>query len=62
MGTLIYFYEYKQRYNKGYMYWKTSKCSARELARYVGITHVRAIRWELDFIKRKKKETNGKTK
>lgn len=56
MGILIDFYKYRVNYHKARMYWIASKCNYRELARFAGISTERARKWELQFVKERKKK------
>lgn len=56
MGVLISFIKYKSKYDQARFYWRTTKCSYRDLARHSGISTDRARRWELAFVKELKKD------
>jgi len=62
MGVLISFSKYKAKMNQARFYWRMTLCSYQDLARHSGITAERAQRWQLVFLKEKKKEevNNGK--
>ena len=56
MGVLIHISKYRARYNQAKYYWRMTKCSYQDLAKHSGITHERAERWQLAFMKEKQKE------
>lgn len=47
--------KYRAMRNQAKYYWNMSRCSYLELARYSRITPERARKWELSFIKERKR-------
>ena len=62
MARVISISEYRIRYQKARFYWRTTKCSYRDLARFARISTERARKWEQKFMKEKLAERKAKEK